>query len=147
MKKFNTTIELKKGLRPQENIKTEDVYLVKAQGVLNKDGALHTIEWPSLLTTPDPVIQIQQLKNHVIVITTTHFYELINGNLVPKIALASSETWGIADYGEFILFNDSTRTVSRDPLSGAYEQRYDIPKGFDAINYNGQCLIIGAINV
>lgn len=147
MRHYTSEVVMKKGLRPIENIKTEDIYLTQAQGLISEDGALHTIDTPTVLTTPDPVLQIVQLKNRAIVITTTSFYELVNSTLTLKLSIASTGRWGIADYGEFILFVDPTRTVSRDPFTGVYTTRTDIPKGFDAINYGGQCLIAGAINV
>ncbi len=144
MRHYEKLVLFDKGLRPQENSRGDSVYLTEALNVRKVDGAFHSFLGTTILTTPDPVVQINQLKNLIIVITTTSFYELQSNVLDLKLSIASTGRWGIADFGEFILLVDPTRTVSRDPLTGAYALRYDIPEGYDAVNYNGQCLIVGS---
>jgi hypothetical protein len=143
MRHYTSDVRVAKGLRPLENAKTDDVYMVSMSGLINRDGALHSLDPVNNLVFPDPVIQINKLKSIYIAVTTTGIYEIVGSTLVPKLSIVSTGTWGIADFGEFVMLVDATRVVKRDPLAQTYALAYDVPKGADALNYNGQCLIVG----
>lgn len=139
-------IEFKAGLRQLENLRADIVHLVEASNVYADQAALHTYELPTKLDVGS-VLQISTLRNYIYVVTTTGIYEYKNGSLTQVHSVESSDTWGIADFGEFIFFISQSKVIVRDPFTGVFSEVSDIPKGFDAVNYNGQCLVIGTPSV
>jgi hypothetical protein len=147
---FSLTIgseQLSKGLRPSKRMPRNSGYLVKAQGVVGRDGVLSSIDditrlATTVITDGFPFPQIFVFTNMVIVCGLYKIYELVSGSLSLKYtATTPGSLWTAVDFYDYIYLSNGEEAVIRGAGSLAYTKSATQPTCTAMCNYNGQVII------
>lgn len=153
MSSFTVTLKtetLNRGLRPTQRAQRNAGYLVKADGVVGRDGVLSAIDDitrmdTSAITDGFPFPQIFVFTSMIIVCGLKTIYEVAsNGSLSLKYtATTPCGTWDAVDFYDYVYLSNGIEAVIRDAGTKAYALSSTQPHFTSVCNYNGQ-VIIGA---
>ena len=153
MQEFTTEVRqaLGKGLRPSVHTPRNSTFLALALGAFPEDGvmqALPQLDAPLLPVVCEfPFPQIFRLRRMVIVGTKDALYQYeSNGDFTLLYqGTKGGWTWTVADFGEYIVMTNGAVLITRDPLTGVFDQYADcvIPPCLCVCNLNGQLILGG----
>lgn len=153
MSSFTVTLKtetLNRGLRPTQRAQRNAGYLVKADGVVGRDGVLSAIDDitrmdTSAITDGFPFPQIFVFTSMIIVCGLKTIYEVdSNGSLSLKYtATTPCGTWDAVDFYDYVYLSNGIEAVIRDAGTKAYALSSTQPHFTSVCNFNGQ-VVIGA---
>jgi hypothetical protein len=139
------------GLRPNTRNPRNNQFLVMLAGAIPYDNVLSSLaELPepiSVLNTQWPFPQLFHLRRMTLVATESGIYEFKNGVLTLLCNAVPSNSWSVADFGEYIVLTNGSSLITRDPLTGVFAEYLDckIPPCLCVCEVNSQLLVGGIL--
>lgn len=148
---FISTEFLSKGLRPTSQSIRNNSMLIECKGAVGMLGALGSIdelEVNTLLSSNEEIIkddfpfpQVLVLDKHILVCNRESIYEIVGNTLELKITTTGGRLWSVASFQDFLYISNGVVAITRDPFTGIYSERSDLPKSSAICNFNGQVIV------
>lgn len=135
---------LSRGLAMKNNPRNRPM-LTDSTGMFVYEGALASAEQFTAMTLPTPVTpfafpfpELIPMSDYLILCNVDQIWEWSGAAWVSVLqGIPAGQRWSWVDRKGFLLLSNMTATVTRDPNSGVYSIRADLPAGAYG-NYNGQ---------
>lgn len=139
--------QIKVGLRKSSRSPRNTGAMAECAGMVGNNGVLAAVAEltqldTSFITEEFPFPQFFVLTNLIIVCDSKHIYEWNGSSFVLKYTATNSNgLWAIGDYYEFLYLSNGIDSVTRDPVTKAYEVSTTLPTFSAICNFNGQTII------